>query len=92
MSREPPFNETRTNRRKTATLRIYRCISSRECPLAGVCGGKKARIIEMEPDYEAVELNRQRLLDPANAPILKIRQRTVELLFAIVKEVTSFRR
>ena len=81
-----------THHKKPRPLTRYRCDVWKSCPVGKLCSKKKARVVELGPDYGAVLRQRQKLADPDNRKRLKRRSEIIERLFGQIKGNDQFRR
>lgn len=82
------------NQRTGHRVREYRSSEvCKECAVRQKCTkDRHGRSIEIPKGYEAVQRLKRRLADPVNQEKLKRRGRTVELIFAWIKQMDGFRR
>ena len=79
--------------RKEARSRVYRCRHYKNCPVRWECSQDKGgRSLERSPYAEALQRQEEKQKDPAKRELLRLRMRTVEPVFAVVKERLGFRR
>ena len=79
--------------RKAANSRVYRCHSSRTCPVRWECSKDKGgRSVERSPYSEALQRQEEKQKNQVKKELLRLRMRTVEPVFAVVKERLGFRR
>jgi len=73
--------------------RVYRCHNCRDCPVRSECSNDKAgRSVERSPYIEARERQEEKQKDNAKKDLLRQRMKTVEPVFAVMKELLGFRR
>jgi hypothetical protein len=73
--------------------RAYRCHNCRDCPVRSECSSDKAgRSVERSPYIEARERQEEKQKDNAKKDLLRQRMKTVEPVFAVMKELLGFRR
>ena len=93
--KELPFRRERVKNPRTGhTVREYRSATvCQGCPVRACCTkDRHGRSIEIPIGYEAVQRLKKRLAEPGNQEKLKRRGRTVELIFAWIKQMDGFRR
>ncbi len=73
--------------------RVYRCHSCKTCPVRGQCSKDKAgRSVERSPYTEARLRQEEKHKDEEKKKLLRLRMKTVEPVFAVIKELLGFRR
>lgn len=79
--------------RKGANSRVYRCRHYKKCPVRWECSQDKGgRSVERSPYAEALQRQEEKQKNPAKRDLLRQRMRTVEPVFAVVKDRLGFRR
>lgn len=79
--------------RKASAGRVYRCHSCKKCPVRSECSHDKAgRSVERSPYIEARLRQEEKHKDEEKRKLLRQRMKTVEPVFAVVKELLGFRR
>ena len=79
--------------RKAAKSRVYRCHSYKTCPVRWECSKDKGgRSVERSPYCEVLQRQEEKQRNQAKKELLRLRMRTVEPVFAVVKERLGFRR
>ena len=79
--------------RKETQSRVYRCHSYKACPVRYECSkDKRGRSLERRPFTEALWAQKEKQKDEAKKQLLRRRMRTVEPVFAVIKERMGFRR
>jgi hypothetical protein len=73
--------------------RVYRCHSCRDCPVRGECSKDRAgRSVERSPYIEARLRQEEKHKDENKRKLLRQRMKTVEPVFAVIKDLLGFRR
>jgi transposase len=73
--------------------RVYRCHSCKACPVRGECSKDRAgRSVERSPHIEARLRQEEKHKDEDKRKLLRLRMKTVEPVFAVIKERLGFRR
>lgn len=74
--------------------RVYICSGRKDCPRRWECSRSKrvGRRIRLLPHQAALLRNHRKLMEPANAELMRRRKVIVEKTFGIIKECTGFRR
>jgi transposase len=79
--------------REKSKGRVYRCHSYKTCPVRCECSTDKVgRSVERSQYCEAVQAQEEKHRDEAKKKLLRLRMRTVEPVFAVVKDLLGFRR
>lgn len=79
--------------RKQVESRVYRCRSSKTCPVREQCSKDQGgRSVERSPYADVMHRQKEKQSVPAKKELLKLRMRIVEPVFAVVKERLGFRR
>jgi transposase len=81
-----------THHGKPHPLTRYRCDVWADCPVGRSCSKKKARVVELGPNYGAVQRQREKMADPDNKKSLRRRSEIIERLFGQTKGNDGFRR
>ena len=73
--------------------RVYRCHSCKACPVREQCSkDKTGRSVERSPFIEARLRQEEKQKDEDKRKLLRLRMKTVEPVFAVIKEQLGFRR
>jgi hypothetical protein len=79
--------------RKNIGSRVYRCHSYKTCPVRFECStDKEGRSVERSPYIESRLRQEEKQKDQAKRQLLRLRMKTVEPVFAVIKELLGFRR
>ena len=89
--RGEPLTYQTTRKRKES--RVYRCRSARYCPVRWECSREQGgRSVERSPYCEVLLSQEEKQQEEGKRELLRLRMRTVEPVFAVIKERLGFRR